>query len=676
MTQARLFDDKLPVEAPQQGPPKPRLAQPKAIQLLLPVWGERYIDQFLEFCLPTLLAPGNIPALAKALPCKFVFLTSSEGEKNLRAHPGIRYLDSYCTVETQVIDDLITGDNHSTTITLAFERAVRAAGAEILNTCFFFLISDYLMADGSLASVLKRMQAGASGVLAGNFQVVEQDAIKTFHMRFDRGRPDIAIPPRELVDWALNHLHAMTAANTVNFSLSRSSHSNRLFWRVDDDTLLGRFYLMHMICIRPDIADFVIGASCDYSFIPEMCPSGKIEALTDSDDYLVVEMQPREHETDSLRLGRIDAKELALSLSQWTTAQHRENAKYQIVFHARDVPSTAEPVTREAEAFVAEIRRHLSRMPQPSRDHPYWVGAIVAHRWSVQHKLGIETTTSTILREYKPTIWLVERLRDICFGRVPSVKPWHPLWPDYQAAEELLHEHLADTPGRLLLISPSPVNYTKWASERSESMTNLQVRKLLTIGVKEYMPLVGSFDVCLLMLSEFEMEWVSDLIERIRPLLAAGGHLIVFATCGRALANGPRFCGQLTRYSGRFLDRTMPLEQTYFIAAGRLRSVMAEALVRLYAGMIMLPLLYYPIAALFSPLLVLGSLLGNVRSKRPRVTPPKWGTCTSAIMVLKALTASRKLPNLTSDTDIETRPDRYRVKPSRLVEHLWQATRN
>ena len=45
-----------------------------AVTLLLPVWGYRFVSQFLEFCLPTLLARGNIPAIAAALPCRFVLL--------------------------------------------------------------------------------------------------------------------------------------------------------------------------------------------------------------------------------------------------------------------------------------------------------------------------------------------------------------------------------------------------------------------------------------------------------------------------------------------------------------------------------------------------------------------------------------------------------------------------
>src|SRR3974377_1955267 len=108
---------------------------PKAIQLLLPVWGTRFISQFLQVSLPTLLAPGNLPSIAKSLPCRFIFLTSSEDIVDLRNHPAIqRHLRGLCEVEFTDIDDLITGDNYSTTVTLAYARAVRAAGDAIVDT--------------------------------------------------------------------------------------------------------------------------------------------------------------------------------------------------------------------------------------------------------------------------------------------------------------------------------------------------------------------------------------------------------------------------------------------------------------------------------------------------------------------------------------------------------------
>ena len=283
----------------------------------------------------------------------------------------------------------------------------------MLDTCFFFLISDYLVADGSLKNAFARIAAGASGIYAGNFQIVQEDAEPEFYEKFEHDGPDLAIPPRQLMSWALDHLHPMTAANMVNFTLSHATHSNRLFWRVDQDTLIGRFYLMHMICIRPEITDFVIGSSCDYSFIPEMCPTGPVGALTDSDEYLVVERQPRQHERGFLRMGPADPTALALSLSEWTTARHRENARWTLVFHAKDIPAALPATIGEADRFIELIRTKLSSAPQPHRNHPYWLGAIAAHRWAVRRIAAARSAADAIA--------------DLDESRRPGAcRAWHP----------------------------------------------------------------------------------------------------------------------------------------------------------------------------------------------------------------------------------------------------------
>src|SRR5208282_897732 len=269
--------------------PQERRPPPKAVKVLLPVWGYRFVREFLECCLPTLLAPGNVPALAAALPTEFILLTSIEDEAYIREHAAIKRLATICKIEIRPIDHLITDGNYSTTITLAYTEAVRAVGDAMVDTCFFFLCSDYVVADGSLANALKRMQRGTSAIVVGNFQVASEDALPWLEDKLTFAKHVLALPPRELMRWSLNHLHPATLANTVNIPFSHNSHTNRPFWRVDSGTMLGRFYLMHMLCVRPEIDDFVIGASCDYSFVPEMCPSGNVEALTDSDDYLVIE---------------------------------------------------------------------------------------------------------------------------------------------------------------------------------------------------------------------------------------------------------------------------------------------------------------------------------------------------------------------------------------------------
>src|SRR5262249_48967140 len=140
---------------------------PKSVTLLVPVWGYRFVCQFLEFCLPTLLAPGNMPAIARRLPCRFVALSSESDEALIRSHPAWQRLEEICSAEIRFIDDLITDGNHSATITLAFARAMRESSDLILDTCFILPMPDYLVGDGSLGAIVDRFQNGASGIVAG-----------------------------------------------------------------------------------------------------------------------------------------------------------------------------------------------------------------------------------------------------------------------------------------------------------------------------------------------------------------------------------------------------------------------------------------------------------------------------------------------------------------------------
>jgi hypothetical protein len=606
--------------------------------LLLPVWGYRYVKQFLDFSLPTMLAPGNVPALAGMLPCTFVLLTSSADAGVIAKHPGYLLLSSICRTEIQLIDDLITGDNYSTTITLAYERAVRAAGAEMLDTCFFFLISDYLVADGSFRNVLSRVLAGASGVLAGNFQIIQEDAAPQFHRKFEQEGPELTIPPRELMSWALDHLHPMTAANMVNFPLSHTAHTNRLFWRVDQDTLIGRFYLMHMICIRPEIGDFVIGSSCDYSFIPEMCPSGSVEALIDSDEYLVVEMQPREHEKGFLRIGPFDPAALAATLSEWTTARHRENARSTLVFHAKDVPASLPDTLREADRFIASIGERLSRAPQPHRDHPYWRGAIAAHRWALKRIGRDRTTAAESDRSGTHVGWslprLIQELKIGVFGRPPFVHRWHPRWPDFRVLLDTLHTLSSPAAGTLLAVGQDTVYLRSWISELTDDARVLQTNELLDFGREDYSILLKRFRGSIVFVNESELHLCANLIERVLPLLTEGGFLMLAIINGRAIAIRDSFAESFAFWSTQFVNVQGCVSSAEFVPVTLSHASVMRWFTKSNKFVVDYPVLA-PLLALPVALLTLASYVANRSTKGTRSGSAPSGIYSSVFMVFR-----------------------------------------
>lgn len=599
----------------------------------MPVWGRRYVDQFLEFCLPTLLAPGNLPSVTALAPCQFVLLSSAEDAPVVAAHPTWRELQRLCDAEIRLIDDLIANRNHSATITLAFARAIRQAGDAMLDTCFVLLNSDYLFADGSLNAVVRRICDGASGILAGNYQIVAEDAIPHMRGQIKPSSAAIALSPRELVQWSFQHLHPATCANIVNSGSNHNSHINRLFWRVDDDTLIGRFYLLHIIAVRPEVTDFIVGASFDYSFVPEMCSSGNVQAVTDSDEYLVVEMQPRDHESSRLLPGPIKVSELAESLSEWATAGQRANVDRTFVYHAAAIPDSLPRFVAEADAYTARVRELLTREPHPYRHHHYWLGSLGKRRMQTHQIRDL----AFILGEAPPSpglAGLVVNLRTAIFGTPPDVTPLHPRWPDYELARRAVKR--ISSSGRLLLLASRPERYAGWLTCAATEVKSSEYEGLSDFPADFSVQPGEQFDACLVILAEGQFSDVDTIVSRAAPPLAPGGQIVIFVTNDRPLSTASGFCESLAQPLSRLADSGAWRIQAHYVPTAPARSAVYQAMERLLrrggASGWRSPF-HAAIVAMTSLPLVLASFVCNLTTTASPA-PPASELCSSVLFIL------------------------------------------
>lgn len=471
------------------------------ICFLLALWGKSYIETFCDISLRSLLAEGNIPALAKEYSCIFTLLTTREDIAGFEKQPLFPRLREHCEIRYVDIRDIIFHGNHSATLTVALERGMREMGKAMLNTYFIYLVADYLFASQSLSGLLPYLRKGVSAITAGNYQVVEEEVLDELKHFIDPATGAINIPNRELVGWSLRHLHPITVANTLGVGDTYSSHANRLFWRVDKDTLLGRFYLRHMLCIKPEKMDYVIGASCDYSYVEEMCPSGNVVNLCNSDEYLVIELQPLLHEGKFIEVGKQTPQRLASSLAEWTTATQRANAHTAMLFHAGDIPATAAAAREESKRYIEGIEAAMPPTPAPVRGHFYWRSCIQwitaesachpekysEHIPSLRKNIwespvfgpplkaaGVTPDLFPPMRDVEisleafRTVWLIRRYIRL-FGHPPAVRPWHPHFFDYQ----LLSEAFSRAPGpTLLILPPKWLPWIEWGGQHGFELRN------------------------------------------------------------------------------------------------------------------------------------------------------------------------------------------------------------
>src|SRR6185436_4661296 len=113
-------------------------------------WGEAYVDIFLEFCLPALLAPGNLPALAGHFDCELVFVTESRLFEKVRAHPAFQHAAHFCAPRLVPIDDLVaTRQSYGMSLTYALFRGFEDLGPRMTDCYVLFINADFILADGS-----------------------------------------------------------------------------------------------------------------------------------------------------------------------------------------------------------------------------------------------------------------------------------------------------------------------------------------------------------------------------------------------------------------------------------------------------------------------------------------------------------------------------------------------
>jgi len=359
------------------------MVEQRRIRFLTVIWGARYVEEFCLVALPSFLAPGNLPHLAAETDLEVLVMTSEASIPAFEAQAMFRRLQETCPVRFILIDDLITNGLYGVTLTLAYARGIRDSGEAQTETDFVFMNSDFVLADGSLATLLAMLRAGHRCVLAPSLRARSEKVLPLLQARVDAATRQLAMPPREMVGLALANLHPTVVGKTVSQNFVTSSTHNQVYWQVDRDTLLARHYLIFMLAIRPERLLGAVNSYCDYGFVPEMVPSGAMTVLGDSDGFFMLEMQATDQEKQVLRCGRATIPEIAGSLSSWTTDEHRRVAEFEIVFHASDLPAGLDAARRGHAEFMGRLRAALSQPPLSHVAHPYWVGGVEA--WAL-HK--------------------------------------------------------------------------------------------------------------------------------------------------------------------------------------------------------------------------------------------------------------------------------------------------
>ena len=133
------------------------------------VWGAEFIELFLDVCIPNQLSPANLPALPPG--SRYRVFTTSADVPRLEASPRLDALRRVLPVD--VVDvDMTEADrsakprerwNTHKRMIACHRRA--AADAAIEERALIFLAPDFVLAEGTIAGLVRLHSRGARAVL-------------------------------------------------------------------------------------------------------------------------------------------------------------------------------------------------------------------------------------------------------------------------------------------------------------------------------------------------------------------------------------------------------------------------------------------------------------------------------------------------------------------------------
>ena len=178
--------------------------------MLIPLWGARYYEQWLSLAAPALMAPGNIMYLHAHADFELAFLCKSQDLEFLQSNATIRQLGAQIRLKMITIDEFFPPHAHVSygiPLTLAYAKGIQDLGEDGLGTFVMLLNADFVVSEGSLAQVLRRLDDGNHIVTAPSLRVIEHEVRPLLEDRLQKHAGPGCFAPRAMMALAERHLH-------------------------------------------------------------------------------------------------------------------------------------------------------------------------------------------------------------------------------------------------------------------------------------------------------------------------------------------------------------------------------------------------------------------------------------------------------------------------------------
>jgi len=283
-------------------------------------WGETFRNYLADYCLPSLLAPGNIPALGGGRH-KFLFCTTPQDWEALSATGVFAALRKHIEPHFIEISPAPAGRSGCEHMGIGHKLATQMAHRD--GAYGVFLTPDLMVSDGTVAALQRHALAGARVVLVAALRFGEEPLFRRLAemgvlkeggrssqqaQRAERAeqRVALAITGRQMAAACIHSFHSET--QRYEWEASCFTHfPAACWWRVPGEEGI----VLHSLSWAPFLCDYSAVGEHDTSALENWTMDGDyihqnfgagsgIHVVTDSDEMMLVSWAPLTDRSQSL----------------------------------------------------------------------------------------------------------------------------------------------------------------------------------------------------------------------------------------------------------------------------------------------------------------------------------------------------------------------------------------
>ena len=340
------------------------------------VWGQHFVQKFIDLSLFSQLAQGNIPALANDADIHYHIYTDRASEVLFRSN--LLKLSTYAKIKFYYFDEIPYRDGTLEQAILNSEKGTikhnvqRITANHMLlgleKSAAVLLDSDFILTDGSLARMHALRVKGYQAVMVPLLRLNETSASPILHRNMD-----FYVVARNLVKLCLEHMHPILTKYFVDSEYS-TSYPSQLNWWVNKSLqepnvkagIITQCLFPHPLMVEPDSLASDSGAKYfstmdyDYAF-RAVANNNAIHLSKNSNEILICKISPEKYRANSDTTDPLSEGRMAQFILNNTNIRHRFFLD-QVVSYVTEEDGDWDSTSQKALQFVAEAYEIVDTM--------------------------------------------------------------------------------------------------------------------------------------------------------------------------------------------------------------------------------------------------------------------------------------------------------------------------